>query len=138
MTKTNIVVVVLTLLSYWSILSIVRKRHQKSFSRVIGSQMDVHNLTKRFFAQNTTKQKISQMKKYEDSNRINVLVIGEQAYWISNNVFYTGEIVNGQIDHETTQPINTENMQKEEIDKMLFIIDSLKNGSKDDIGGTGH
>lgn len=138
MTKTNAIVVVLTLLSYWSIISIVRRRHKKSFSKVIGSQMDVHNLTKAFFAKNTTKQKVSQMQKYEDSNRIDVLVIEDQAYWISNNVFYTGEIIDGQIDHDTTQPINTENMPKEEIDKMLFIIDSLKNGNRDDIGGTGH
>lgn len=105
---------------------------------MIGSQKDVHDLTKKFFSTNTIKQKTSQMKKYEDSNRINVLVIGEQAYWISNNVFYTGNIVDGQIDQETTKPIDTQNMQKDEIDKMLFIIDSLKNGNKNDFGGTGN
>lgn len=105
---------------------------------VIGSQMDVHKLTKSLFDRNTTKYttKVSQMKKYEDSNRIDVLVVGNQAYWVANNVFYTGEVIDGQIDHDTTKPINTENMQKDEIDKMLFIIDSLKNGNKNDFGGT--
>lgn len=136
MTKINVAVIVLTLLSYWSIINIVRLRYRKSFSVVLGSQSDVHNLTKRFSDVPTTKHKTSQMKKYEDRNRIDVLVIEEQAYWISNNVFYTGEIVDGQIDHETTKPINTENMQKDEIDKMLFIIDSLKDRNNNDFGGT--
>lgn len=105
---------------------------------VIGSQTDVHNLTKVFFEKNTTKQKTSQMQQYEEKNRIDVLVIGDKAYWISNNVFYTGDIVDGQIDHDTAKPIETHNMEKEEIDKMLFIIDSLKNGNKNDFGGTRH
>jgi ACT domain-containing protein len=138
MTKTNIIVVVLTILSYWSILSIARRKTKKSFSMVIGSQTDVHNLTKVFFEKNTTKQKTSQMQQYEEKNRIDVLVIGDKAYWISNNVFYTGDIVDGQIDHDTAKPIETHNMEKEEIDKMLFIIDSLKNGNKNDFGGTRH
>lgn len=136
MTKTNVLVVILTLLSYWSIISMVRLSKKKSFSKVIGSQKDIHNIVKTFTAKETIKHKTSQMKKYEDHNRINVLVIGSQAYWISNNVFYTGEIVDGQIDQETSKPIDTVNMQKEEIDKMLFIIDNLKNGNENDIGGT--
>lgn len=140
MTITNTAVAILTLLAYWSIISIAKKRQKKSLSFVIGSQKDIHNLTKVFLSRTTTEQrvKVSQMTKYEDSNRIDVLVVGEIAYWISKNVFYKGEIVDGQIDHETTEPIDTSNMQKDELDKMLFILDSLKNGRNDDIGGTGH
>lgn len=138
MTKINMVVIVLTLLSYLVILSIIKRKQTKKFSLVIGSQRDVHNMMKVFHARNTIEYKPSQMKKHEDKNKINVLVIGDQAYWISDNVFYTGNIVDGQIDHETTTPINTENMQKEEIDKMLFIVDNLKDGSKNDFGGTRH
>jgi hypothetical protein len=136
MTKTNILVVVLTILSYWSILNVVRRKTKKSFSMVIGSQTDIHNMTKIFFEKKTTKQKTSQMQQYEEKNRIDVLVIDDEAYWISNNVFYRGEIVDGQIDHDTTKPVDTQNMKQTEIDKMLFIIDSLKNGNKNDFGGT--
>lgn len=138
MTKLNIVVVVLTLLAYWSIISIVRRAHKKSFSMVIGSQSDIHKLTKVISAKTTKTKKVSQISRYEDENRIDVLVVGDQAYWISKNVFYTGEIVDGQIDHDTTEPIDTINMPKEEVDKMLFILDSLKNGNRNDIGGTGN
>lgn len=105
---------------------------------VVGSQTDVHKLTKVFFEKKTTKQKTSQIQQYEEKHRIDVLVIQDKAYWISNNVFYTGNIVDGQIDHDTTKPIDTQNMEKEEIEKMLFIIDSLKNGNKNDFGGTRH
>ena len=138
MTKVNIAVAVLTMLGYWAILNVVKRRNKKSFSMVIGSQMDIHNLTKSFLNKpfNTTKQKVSQMRKHEHANRIDILVLEDRAYWISNNVFYSGDIVDGHIDHDTTKPINTENMKKEEIDKMLFIIDNLKNGNDDDFGGT--
>lgn len=140
MTKTNILVVGLTILAYCSILNIVKRKNKKTFSMVIGSQMDFHNISKSFLQKpfNTTKNKISQMKKHEHDNRIDILVLEDTAYWISNNVFYSGDIVDGHIDHDTTKPINTENMQKEEIDKMLFIIDNLKNGSNNDFGGTRH
>lgn len=138
MTKVNILVIVLTLLSYWAILSIVTRLHKKSFSVVLGSQMEVHNLTKIFYARGKEKKKVSQLMKYEESNRIDVLVMGDNAYWVSNNVFYTGNIVDGSIDHDTTKPIDVLNMQKEEVDKMLFILDSLKNGNKNDFGGSRH
>ena len=138
MTKTNILVVILTAGLYWSILSMVRSKSKKSFSRVVGSQSDVHNLTKVFFEKKTTKQQTSQMKQYEEKNRIDVLVIDDEAYWISNNVFYKGMIVDGQIDHETTKPIDTQNMQQDELNKMLYIIDSLKDGDRNDFGGTRH
>lgn len=105
---------------------------------VVGSQKDIHNLTKVFFEKKTTKQKTSQLQQHEEKNRIDVLVVGDEAYWISNNVFYMGMIVDGQIDHDTTKPINTQDMKQEEIDKMLFIVDSLKNGNKNDFGGTRH
>lgn len=105
---------------------------------VVGSQTDVHNLTKVFLTRSTETPKVSQMIKYEDSRRIEVLVLDNQAYWISNNVFYTGDIVDGHIDHETTKPIDTLSMKKEEVDKMLFILDSLKNGNKNDFGSSGH
>ena len=103
---------------------------------VIGSQTDVHNLTKVFFERKTTKQKTSQMLQYEEKNRIDVLVVDNEAYWISNNVFYKGQIVDGHIDHETTKPIDTQNMKQDELDKMLFIVDSLKDGDRNDFGGT--
>jgi hypothetical protein len=138
MTKLNILVVVLTMLSYWSILSIVRKIHKKSFSVVIGSQSDIHALTKVMFSQKKNTEKVSQLTKHEAKNRIDVLVVENKAYWVSNNVFYSGDIVDGAIDHETTSPIDIINMKKEEVDKMLFIMDSLKNGNKDDNSGTRH
>ena len=100
--------------------------------------MEVHKLTKVFYSRNTESKKVSQLTKYEDSNRIDVLVMGDKAYWVSNNVFYAGDVVDGHIDHETTKPIDILNMQKEEVDKMLFILDSLKNGNKDDFGGSRH
>lgn len=138
MTKTNVLVVVLTLLTYWYILNNVGKKTKKSLSKVVGSQTDIHNMTKILFEKKINKKKTSQMIQHEERNRIDVLVVDDEAYWISNNVFYKGQIVDGQIDHETTKPINTQDMQEDEINKMLFIIDSLKDGDRNDFGGTGH
>lgn len=51
-----------------------------------------------------------------------------KAYWIENNVFYSAEIVNGEFDPTTAQPVDTINASKKEIKELLFILDNLRNG----------
>jgi hypothetical protein len=47
-------------------------------------------------------------------------------------MFYVADTVDGAVDSETVRPVDTNNMSKRDIDKMLFILDSLKNGNSDD------
>ena len=68
-----------------------------------------------------------------------VIIIDEKAYWVSNNMFYVGDTVDGKVRPETGRPLDTTKMSKREVDKMLFILDNLKNGKeKDDSSSTGN
>ena len=62
-----------------------------------------------------------------------------QAYWIKDNVFYTADMaMNGNVDKDTTRTVDTMTMNKVQLDKMMFIIDRLREEAFDDRGGTGY
>ena len=63
-------------------------------------------------------------------------MIEGQAYWVHDNMFYVADTANGLVDPETVRPIDTNNMSNRDIDKMLFILDSLRNGNSDDSSST--
>lgn len=64
----------------------------------------------------------------EDNESVNVAIIENRAYWVSDNTFYVAAIVNGEIDHDSRQPVNAFEMSSSEIRKMLFILDNLEQG----------
>lgn len=127
----------LTLLFFWAILIIVglfnNKRH---YNRNVYRQSDMHKMLKIFFNKDLEQQKsFSQFKKRREEKNIKVVVLGNKAYWVSDNVFYVGSAINGIVQPETGKPIDTTEMSKEKLDQMLFILDNLKNGNRDDSGG---
>ena len=62
-------------------------------------------------------------------------MLEDHAYWVHNNMFYVADIADGLVNPETVRPVDTNNMSNRDIDKMLFILDSLKNGNSDDSSG---
>jgi hypothetical protein len=133
-------VVGLTLLATWLIIRITTKKKYKNFNRVLYRQSDMHNLMKKFFSQELPSNKVvsSQLKKRKDKDMVKVLIIGNQAYWVSENIFYVADAENDSVLPDTAQPVNTETMSKKDIDKMLFILDNLKQGNTDDSGSAGN
>ena len=95
---------------------------------------------KKFFAYPTedVKKPLTQLEKRRDKDKIKVLVVGEDAYWVADNMFFIAKTENGEVMLETAEPIDTENMSKQEINKMLFILDNLQNGRVDDSGSAGN
>lgn len=128
-------------LTFLAISFIIKRRGKKAkniFSETIMKQSDIHNIMKIFFSRTNViaAKKQSQMERHEDAGKIEVLIIEDKAYWVADNTFFTANMVNGFIDQETTRPINTENMEKKEIEKMLFILDNLQDGKNNDSGST--
>ena len=81
----------------------------------------------------------SQLTKRLEKDMISVVVYGNQAYWVSDNTFYVADAFNGEVNTETAKPVNVESMSKLEVEKMLSILDSLKNGKvKNDRSSTGN
>jgi hypothetical protein len=131
---------VLTFIASWFILRVIRKKAQKGFSKTLYSQSDMHRLLKYFFSLNITNDKkpISQLTKRRERDMIRVIVMGDLAYWVSDNIFYVAEAINGEVIPQTAEPVDTNSMTRKDLDKMLFILDSLKNGNKNDSSSAGN
>jgi archaellin len=134
------IVLVLTLLVFYAILNVIRKKEKQFFSKTLYRQSDMHNILKDFFFKDIFDDKVvtSQSKVWKEKQTTKVVIIDQKAYWISNNIFYVGDAVNGKVKPETGEPLDTSNMSKKEIDKMLFILDNLKNGKINDSGSAGN
>ena len=82
---------------------------------------------------------ITQSEKHIQKNMLKVVITEGKAYWILNNVFYIADAINGRVDEETTKPLDIENMPTKELDKMLSILDDLKQGvGPNDSSSTGN
>jgi hypothetical protein len=124
----------------WFILNRVRK-NKRSLDKIVYRQSHIHEIIRNIVPKNSinkTKHPSSQSKKHIEKNMIRVIMVEGKAYWVANSVFYVSETVNGDPDLETARPIDTNSMSKDEIDKMLFILDSLRSGVSDEGSGTGN
>lgn len=82
--------------------------------------------------------KNSQAKVYNEKINIKVIIMENVAYWIKDNIFYMANMVDGFVDKDTTRTVDTMAMDKVQLDKMLFIMDRLREGKRDDSSGTGN
>ena len=87
---------------------------------------------------NNKKEIESQSAKHAASTMIKVIVIEEKAYWVKDNIFYFADTSNGDVVGTTAEPVDISAMSKKDIDKMLFILDNLRKGKKDDSSSTGN
>jgi hypothetical protein len=135
-----IFIVGLTLIIGLTIIVLMRKKAKKDFSKVLYSQSDMHRLLKYFFSLqlNINEKTESQLTKRVEKSMIRVIVVGNSAYWVSDNIFYVADAVDGQVIPETAEPVDTNRMSRKDLDKMLFILDSLKNGKKNDSSSAGN
>jgi len=135
-----ILIVGLTSIVSWSIIRVIRKNAKKSFSKTLYSQSDIHKLLKYFFSLNiiNNDKPISQLTKRKERDMIKVIVMGNLAYWVSENIFYVAEAIDGEVIPQTAEPVDTNSMSRKDLDKMLFILDSLKNGKKNDSSSAGN
>ena len=124
----------LTLVLASSIIIIAVKRRKKYFAKIVYTQSDIHQIVKNFLPKDLFEvpKLISQARKHVRKNTVRVLIIEDQAYWVHDNMFYMADTADGLVNPETVRPVDTNNMSKRDIDKMLFILDSLRNGNSDD------
>ena len=130
----------LTLAMSWSIIELNRYRVLKSLNNVRYSQSDIHQRILDIVPPKTN-NKIeveSQSAKHAASTMIKIIVIENKAYWVKDNIFYFADTNNGDIVDVTAKPVDISSMSKQDMDKMLFILDNLRKGKKDDSSSTGN
>ena len=116
-----------------------RGRRKKPFSNIVYSQSSIHLMIKDFLPKTLYEKPIqnSQSLKHIERNTVKVIFIDGKAYWVNNNIFYCADAFENNVNIDTTSPVDTTNMSKKDIEKMLFILDNLKNGNGNDSSSTG-
>lgn len=130
----------LTLVIFWSIIEFNRYKVSQILRNIHYRQSDIHQsfidlVPKKI--NNKTKIE-SQSAKHAASTMIKIIVIEDKAYWVKDNVFYFAETNSGDIVDVTAKPVEISDMSKQEIDKMLFILDNLRKGNENDSSSTGN
>jgi uncharacterized protein YeeX (DUF496 family) len=131
-------ITVLTFGLTWSIISIVNKRKINLFSKIKYRQSNIHEIVKNVIPKEMFEKpkKIRQSEKHIQKNMLKVIITDGMAYWTVNNVFYSARSINGRVDESTIKPLDVHDLSKKELEKMMDILDSLRNGvGQDDSGG---
>jgi len=81
--------------------------------------------------------KESQARKHLASLYIKVMIVGGEAYWIKDHALYTASLVDGEVDKNTTQKVDTMSMDKVQLEKTMFIVEKLREDKRDDSGSPG-
>jgi hypothetical protein len=113
---------------------------RKTFGGIAYTQSSIHLMIKDFLPKTLYEKPrpYSQSLKHVEENTVKVIFIEGKAYWVSNNIFYCAELDGDTVSPDTAQPVDTTNMSKKDIDKMLFILDNLQNGKNDDSSSAGN
>lgn len=125
--------VILVLLFYVYVLI----NREKSNKPIIVSQS---MLQYRYSNRKTKSRKLktgSQSRIHYDKTNIKVIILDNNAYWIKDNIFYKAPLINELIDKDSAEQVDTIHMDKVQLDKMLFIMDKLREGMTDDSRSAG-
>ena len=124
----------------FSLYIIYKGRKTKIFLGSTQTQSGIHMMIKDFLPKTLYEKPVqkSQSVKHIEKNTIKVIFVEGKAYWVNNSIFYCAEAINGNVNMDTTVPVDTTNMSKRDIEKMLFILDNLKNGNDDDSSSAGN
>lgn len=72
----------------------------------------------------------------EEKTNIKVVIFDNKAYFVRNGTFYCAEMNGTEIDGANATLVDTMGMDKVQLDKMLFIMDQLRDGKTNDSGNS--
>jgi hypothetical protein len=74
----------------------------------------------------------SQSIVHYNKSTLKILIIEKLAYWIKDNGLYVADIIDGDIDHDSTREVDTMDMDKVQLEKMIYIVEQLREGMPND------
>jgi hypothetical protein len=118
------------------IYSVLLRKNSRSQSYIVSQSMLLYryNSTKKYARKLVVK---TQSANHYDKTNVKVIILDSQAYWIKDNIFYKAPLVGQSIDKDLAEEVDTISMDKVQLDKMLFIMDRLREGINDDSRGSG-
>jgi hypothetical protein len=100
-------------------LQISQARSLKLFGDMLEAEILAHEAKSKIKTQSTD---------HFDRSHVRILFYGERAYWINNNQVFYADIINGEVDKETTNQVDTMTMDDVQLKEMIFIIEKLTEG----------
>jgi len=115
---------------------ILRNNIKNNRQPIISQSMLQHRYSNR--KNNARRIKVkTQANLHYDKTNIKVIIFDNDAYWIKDNIFYKAPLVDELIDKEAAEQVDTIHMDKVQLDKMLFIMDKLREGIGNDSRSSG-
>lgn len=130
----------LTILNVLAIL-IKGRKPKVSLKKYVYKQSTLHQIAKLVLPTNAEliARRPTQYKNYIKHKTVRVITTPEgKAYWVKDNKFFWANVQDGEFDPDLGKEINTNELSKKEIDKLLFILDNLNRGMTNDSGSTGN
>jgi hypothetical protein len=127
-------IITLTILLFLCAYVLLSKSKYKA--QIVSQSMLLHrfNNSKKYSRKIINK---TQSRMHHDKTNVKVIILDNDAYWIKDNIFYKAPIDGQSIDKESAEQVDTIHMDKVQLDKMLFIMDKLREGINDDSRGSG-
>lgn len=107
------------------------KRSQSYIFSLLSPEYNGHN---NFLRTPLNTQATDHLKKKE----VKVVFHEDQAYWISNGTLLTADIINGQVDQNSTKRVDTMGVDKVELNKLSIIVEKLTEESVNDNRNSGN
>ena len=100
------------------------------------SQSHIHEVVSPLIPNPRDSQKAisRQSSKHEEKINIKVVIFDNKAYFVKDGTFYCADMYGTEIDGANATLVDTMGMDKVQLDKMLFIMDQLRDGKKNDSG----
>ena len=115
---------------------LLKNRIRNNREPIISQAMLQHRYSSRKNNSRRLKTK-TQSQIQHDKTNIKVIIFDRNAYWIKDNIFYKAPLVDDLINKDAAEQVDTMGMDKVQLDKMLFIMDKLREGINDDSRGSG-
>ena len=114
------------------VVGILKRRQKRIHLKHIGfRQSMLHHIMKGMIPSNAelNSKKKRQSNVHSKASVVRVIRTPDsKAYWVEDNIFYYADVVDGQFDPNAKIAVDTSDLSKKEINKLLFILDNLKNG----------
>lgn len=112
----------------------IRQKSNQSFPVISQAMLQYRYSTRKKYSRKLNVR--TQSKSHYDKSNLKVIIFDNNAYWIKDNIFYSAPMIDQFIDKENVEQVDTINMDKVQLDKMLFIMDKLREGINDESRGS--
>jgi hypothetical protein len=116
-----------------TLIAIIRQYNKlKHVKKITVKQSEMFMLIKNFLPEFMFKPIPidSQSMRYEDDRELRYIEMSDHnAYWIDKNKIYYAEVTDGRFNPDNAKLAEMENLSEKRISEVLYIYNSLKNGS---------